>query len=300
MAVITTAFKKNVSEKLLQKRDHFEGSTMDFVKAWGIKGSQLLSLQKGNTRLVFTNQQWLTLGRELQVEVSRRRWRLARTDVFDLIEEDVLFCQKHSKSRMFVDQCAIGKSYSAKYLSRTLRNCFYVDASQAKNRALFIRLLAKALGISDKGRYCDVMANVKYYLNSLKHPPIVIVDEAGDLTYKAFLELKELWNATENNCGWYMMGADGLRKKIQRGINAQKVGYAELFSRFSERYSSIVPTDRREKLAFYKKLIGDVLSVNVEDKSQIPTIIKKCLINGDNIGGLRRAESLLILNSGGE
>ncbi len=243
-----------------------------------------------------TNDQWLTLGRELNVEVSRRRWKIARTDVFDLIEEDVLFCQQHSKSRIFVDECAIRKSYTAKYLSKTLKNCFYVDASQAKTRTLFIRLLAKTLGIDNKGKYSDIMANVKYYLNSLKHPPIVIVDEAGDLAYNAFLEFKELWNATENNCGWYMMGADGLRTKIQRGINSKKVGYAELISRFSERYSSIVPTDRHEKLAFYKKLIGDVLSVNMEDKSQIPAIIKKCLIGGDNVGGLRRAESLIILN----
>ncbi len=43
--------------------------------------------------------------------------------------------------------------------------------------------------------------------------PLVVLDEAGDLQYEAFLELKALWNATEMCCGWYMMGADGLRRR---------------------------------------------------------------------------------------
>ncbi len=296
MSKITAIFKKTVIEELLKVYENNEGSVKDFVKQYRIKGSQWIPLKAGKTKDILINSQWLFLGRKLNIQLSRRKWSIARTDVFNMIEEDILFCQKHSKSRIFVDECAIGKTYSAKYLSKTLKNCFYVDASQSKTRTLFIRLLAQTLGLDNKGVYSDIIANVKYYLNSLNNPPIIIVDEAGDLSNSAFLELKGLWNATENCCGWYLMGADGLRTKIQRGINSKKVGYAELFSRFSEKYSAIVPIDRHEKLSFYKKLIGDVLNVNLKDKSQINTIIKKCLINDDNIGGLRRAESLIILN----
>ncbi len=201
MSTITPIFKDKVVEELLKVYGTYEGSQREFVKQWGIKGSQFISLQHGKKRGVLTNSEWLTLGRNLNVDVSRRKWKIARTDVFDLIEEDVMFCQQHSKSRIFVDECAIGKSYSAKYLSKTLKNCFYVDASQAKTRSLFIRLLAQTLGLDNKGKYSEIMSTVKYYLNSLKHPSIVIVDEAGDLNYNAFLELKELWNATVNNCG---------------------------------------------------------------------------------------------------
>ncbi len=296
MSAITTTFKNQVIEKLFETHQVYQGSTKDFVDCLSIKGTHFIQLQHGRKRGVLTNEEWLNLAQELNTDISKREWKIARTDVFNMIEEDILFCQKHSKSRIFVDECAIGKTYTAKYLSKKLKNCFYVDASQAKTRTLFIRLLAQNLGLNNKGRYFEIMANVKYYLNSLNNPSIVIVDEAGDLNYNAFLELKELWNATENNCGWYLMGADGLRTKIQQGINSKKVGYAELFSRFSEKYSSIVPIDRHEKLAFYKKLIGDVLSINMEDSSQIPVIIKKCLIGDENIGGLRRAESLIILN----
>jgi hypothetical protein len=128
--------------------------------------------------------------------------------------------------------------------------------------------------------------------------PIIIVDEAGDLEYPAFLELKELWNATENHCGWYMIGADGLRAKITMGMYHKKEGYKEMFSRFSERYTTEVPIDKNEKLKFYRKLITDVLSANMDNKENLEAIVKRCLTTSDDhISGLRRAESLLILNS---
>ena len=124
--------------------------------------------------------------------------------------------------------------------------------------------------------------------------PIIIIDEAGDIDYPAFLLIKELWNATEDVCGWYMMGANGLRKTIERGVSNCKVGYAEILSRFNGKYSGIVPCERTEKMKFYKKLLNDFLTANCDNKEIINAIVKKCLIgeNG-NISGLRRADYLL-------
>ena len=297
MSKITREFKEEVAKVLIKKHESYEGLLKDFLRSYNISASQLTKIKKGVRNNLMDNEKWIYIGRKLNIEFNRRRWNIAKTDVFEIIKEEVLFCQKHSKSRIFVDECAIGKTFTAKYLSRTLTNCFYVDASQGKTRSGLARILAQSLGLSNRYLTVDLMANIKYYLNALEIPPIVIVDEAGDLSYSAFLDLKELWNATENNCGWYMMGADGLKAKIKNGVKLNKVGYAELFSRFSESYSSVVPIENGERLAFYKKLIGDVLSVNLEDQSQIPHIIRKCLVNGGNFGGLRRAESLIILNS---
>lgn len=129
--------------------------------------------------------------------------------------------------------------------------------------------------------------------------PLVIIDEAGDLKHEAFMVLKEFWNATDGCCGWYMLGAEGLRTKIQYGKNkSKKEGYKELFSRFSSKYGSVVPTGKEDKIAFYRKLIGDVLSVNITDSKLIGKIIRQCLAtdSADDETGLRRAESLLILN----
>jgi len=294
---LTTDFKKQVLAALLNARKNFTGTDGQFARSYQMHSSVFSQLKAGKIGKLLTDPKWLIIGQRLNVTVNDRQWKVARTAVFETIEKQVVFCQKYSKGRVLVDDCGIGKTFAAKYLSRTLKNCFYVDASQAKSRQQFVRLLARTLGVEDQGRYVDVKNGVKYYLRILTKP-VVIIDEAGDLDYPAFLDIKELWNATEGICGWYMMGADGLRAKIDKGIISQRVGFREIFSRFSDAYGSVVPVERSEKIEFYKKLITDVLIANAPDKSVIPAIVKKCLVqNSGNIGGLRRAESLLILNS---
>jgi hypothetical protein len=296
-SMITTTFKQQIVNELLQLRKNFDGTDSAFAKQYSINNSVYSRLKNGETDGMLKDVQWLNMARQLNMSPNQRPWNMARTEVFNVIEEEVMFCKEFSKSKICVDECGIGKTYSAKYLSRTLKNCFYVDASQAKTKQQFVRLMARTIGMDDKGRYIDVKANIKYYLHALPKP-IIIIDEAGDLEYAAFLELKEFWNATENVCGWYMLGADGLQAKIERGISNKKVGYREMFSRYSERYSKIVPIENDQKKQFYTKLINDVLSVNCNDKTIIPGIVKRCLISVDgSVGGLRRAESLLILNS---
>ena len=295
---ITKEFKDKVVKALLAIRENFDGSDKMFAKQWGINHSVYSRLKNGDREGLLKDAQWLTIGRRLNVTMNERAWNMARTDVYNMVEEDIRFCQKYHKSMMCVDECGIGKTYSAKYLSRTLKNCFYIDASQAKTKQLFIRLMAATIGLGSTGKFADIMADVKYYLNSIKYP-IMIIDEAGDLDYNAFLTLKELWNGTENACGWYLMGAEGLRSKIEKGISNKKVGFAEVFSRYSERYSSIVPRGKHDKMLFYQKLISDVLSVNMKNQASLTSIVKRCLTQDSHgrIGGLRRAESLLILNT---
>lgn len=297
MLEITTDFRNRVAEALLDARDNYDGSDANFAKKHSINASVYSRIKSGEREKVIKPEQWLNLGRLLDVSPDERRWNMARTEVFNQIEEEVKFCQAFHKSRIFVDDCAIGKTYSAKYLSRTLKNCFYVDASQSKTKILFARSLAKCIGVDSSGTYADVKQNIKYYLNAIPNP-IVIIDEAGDIEYPAFVDLKEYWNATDGSCGWYMMGADGLEKKVKEGIKHKTGSYREIFSRFSDKFSFSVPKGKQEKISFYRQLITDVLSVNMADKAKLPTIVNKCLQTDNEKGeatGLRRAESLLIL-----
>lgn len=294
---ITEGFKEKVVAAMKVARENYSGIDKAFAMMHGINPAVYSRVKGGDTEKVIANNQWLELGRKFDVSMNERKWKTARTDVFTVIEEDIMFCKAHAKSRICVDDCGIGKSYTAKYLSRTQKNVFYIDCSQAKTQQTFIRLMAKTIGVDAKGKLVDVKENVKYYLRQLTQP-VVVIDEAGDLNYSAFLEMKEFWNATEGCCGWYMIGADGLRAKLERGINNKKVGFREIFSRFSENFTRVVPAGKDDRVAFYKKLLTDVLTVNCDNKDIVPQIVKRCLTSdgGGNIGGLRRAESLLILS----
>lgn len=297
MIELTEDFKVKVLAALTEARDRYDGSDANFAKKYGINKTVYSSLKKGETEKKISPAKWLELGRVLGVSLNERKWNMARTDVFNMIEDDVVFCKEFGKSMMFVDECAIGKTYSTRYLSRTLKNCFYVDASQCRQERAFIKELARSVGAELEGTLEDIKASTKYILNILPRP-IVIIDEAGCLSYSSLQLLHEFWNGTQDTCGWYMMGADGLRTKLQKGKGkSKKQSYKELFSRFSSKYNHVVPYNPSERMDFYRKLIRDVLSVNVANRSLIDRIVTRCLATDSQEAetGLRRAESLLIL-----
>ncbi|RTY93209.1 hypothetical protein EKM01_03680 [Flavobacterium sp. RSP46] len=290
---LTTEFKAKVRQAILEKRENYGGSDADFSKSLGINNAIYSRLKKGETERIMSDTVWITLGRELQVKVFEDNWKVARTAVYSEIEDNLSFCKELSRSMVLVDDCGIGKTFCTKHIIKKMKNTFYVDCSQAKSKQLFIRLLAKTVGIDNQGKYNDVLANLKYYITTLEKP-LIILDEAGDLDYSAFVELKGIWNGTDGVCGWYMMGADGLRSKISKGMNAKKVGFAEIFSRFSDEFIKLVPNGKADRQAYYSDLIGAVAMANIKDKSKIKALVNKCL---DKETTLRYLETLIKLGA---
>ena len=123
---------------------------------------------------------------------------------------------------------------------------------------IYLQLTA-CQGRSISAILCDragiVYEDLVFYVKQLENP-LIILDEAGDLEYHAFLELKSLWNATEYTCGWYMMGADGLQAKIDRNKDIKKVGYAEIFDRYGSKYSRVSPAQDNEAITAF--LLGQI------------------------------------------
>ena len=172
-------------------------------------------------------------------------------------------------------------AFTARYYVQCHRNAIYVDCSQVKTKLKLVRKIATEFGVGSNGRYSDVYEDLVYYLRSID-TPLIILDEAGDLQYEAFLELKALWNATERCCAWYMMGADGLKAKINRSIECKKVGYTEMLSRYGDRYSKVTPDDCKEREKFLKDQASVVAKVNAPEGADIATLVRK------SGGGLRR------------
>jgi hypothetical protein len=274
--MITIEFREKVREAVLQARENYGGSDSDYAKSLGISNSIYSRLKKGETERIISDSMWLTIGRELDVTMHKNSWKIARTTVYTEIEASLKFCQTYSKSMVLVDDCGIGKTFCSKHILRSMKNAFYFDCSQAKTKQQFVRGLAKTIGVDHHGRYTDVKANLKYFLNMIE-TPIIVLDEAGDLEYNAIMEVKELWNATAGTCAWFMIGADGLRSKIENGIQSKKVGYREIFSRFSDEFINLVPSGRLERTHFYQQLIGDVADANVNDKAKVNKMVNKCI-----------------------
>lgn len=279
--MITTEIRNKIAEAIRAARTNYP-SDAKHAASLGVTTSAYSSIKNGQTERVLSDGNWMSIARKLGVNLRGGiEWKAAKTETFKYITTQLEFIQERGLSGLLCDLPNIGKTFTARHYVKTHPNAVYIDCSQVKTKLKLVRKIATEFGSNTRGSYSDAYADLVFYLRSID-TPLIILDEAGDLQYEAFLELKALWNATERCCAWYMMGADGLKAKINRSIECNKVGYAEMFSRYGDRYSRITPDDGREREAFLKEQARVVAKVNAPEGTDIGVIVRK------SAGGLRR------------
>lgn len=272
---ISKEIKEKVVEAMKERRPHY-ASDAKFAVALGISSSQYSRVMRGDWERVLSDSNWISIARKLEVTLNALpEWKTAVTPVYEFVTGQLQFCQDNGSSRMLCDKSGIGKTHTARCYVRNHANAVYIDCSQAKSKQKLIRQIAREFGVGSVGTYNDVYADLVFYLRSLPRP-LVILDEAGDLDYAAFLELKALWNATERCCGWYMMGANGLRDKIHRFIDNKKVGYEEIFSRYGSRYQRVTPGSDKETEEFMRLISALIAKANAGAGVNIQRLIAQC------------------------
>lgn len=279
--MITTGNKKRILDAIVANRKNYP-SDAKHASVLGISPSVYNGLKKGQIEKALSDANWVSIARRLDVSLRERiEWKGAQTETFKYISLQMEACQEHSLSVILCDLPNIGKTYTARWYVNEHRNAIYVDCSQVKTKRALVKKIAQEFGVGISGKYQETYEDLVYYLRSMERP-LIVLDEAGDLQYDAFLELKALWNATEMCCGWYMMGADGLRSKITRMLEHQKVGYAEIFSRYGGKYSRVTPDHEEDRRQFLLEQARAVASVNAPSGTDIGQIVRK------SGGGLRR------------
>lgn len=278
---ITDEIKSRIAAAIVADRENYPSDNKHAVSL-GISASVYNSIKKGTWERQVSDANWVGMARRLGVTLRQEMaWNAAETPTWVFITEQLALCQGSGLSAILCDIPNIGKSFTARAYAKSHKNAVYIDCSQVKSKLKLVRKIAKEFGVSSYGRYSDIYEDLVEYLRTID-TPLVILDEAGDLQYEAFLELKALWNATERCCGWYMMGADGLRAKIDRNVECLKVGYAEMLSRFGDTFSRVTPEDEKERQKFLKAQAAIVAKVNAPEGTNIMQIVSV------SDGGLRR------------
>lgn len=285
--MITNELKTKVLAELAASRENFAGSDAKFAISLGISSAQYSRIKNGETDRILSDANWISIARHLGVTLGNRvAWKTANTPVFQFITAQLEKCQSDSISALLCDLSDIGKTYTAVHYAKTHKNVVYIDCSQVKSKQKLIRYIAKSFGVGSTGRYADVYEDLVFYIKTID-TPLVILDEAGDLQYDAFLEIKALWNATEMACGYYMMGADGLKEKIRRAIDGKKVGYTELFSRFGRKYGNVLPYDKENRDKLTQASAAMIIKANATGPVDINKVLRSTM-GDDNMPSLRR------------
>ncbi len=284
--MVTNEIKKRIVAAVADDRRRYR-SDAEHSRKLGINSSVYSEVfNGGKLDRKISDDGWMDIAMRLKINLKNNfEWFTAQTPTFTYISTQLRICQERYESFIFCDDAGIGKTYTAnQYVSENI-GAVIVDCSQCKTKSRLAKAIATEFGIATTGRYADVYDRIIYYLNNFIESPLIILDEAGDLNSEATLELKAYLNATKGRCGWYLMGAVGLKRKFERARQNEKVGFAELFDRCGIKYQAITKEDEwaSDPKMFKDKQIAMVAQVNAPGAN-----LNNILAAAD--GSLRRVE----------
>ncbi len=254
---LSTAHKEGIARKLLAayKASGF-ASRNKYATSIGITSSDFSNIEnakwRSNDRLLST-QKWVRIARIVGYEFSARQsWVTAETMTFRAIRRQLEMCAKDGLCAIFCDEAGLGKTHAAREFCANTPNAFYINGGSFPRKVAFIRALATAVGINpDKSKVEEVLLDTIAYLSALPNA-VLVIDEAGDLHNNTYLLLKRIYNDLEFQCGMYLLGARGLKKRIDSAIRNRTNGFEEVFSRFGSRYTTVLPEGAKERKEFLR------------------------------------------------
>lgn len=283
--MIFTEIEKELIGKMLIERQELSGlSQAKFAKANDFNPADISNL-RGETwrkqQTLIGESKWIRFARFVGYNrKAELTWNTANTRVKSEIDAQLTACKNYAFTAILCDDAGIGKTYACKEFAARQPHVYYIDCSNCRSSRRLIKAIGKAVGVDLNARIDDIFEDAMYIL-SITERPLLIFDEAGDLEDRAFLELKRLYNNLQFVCGIYLVGAGGLKKKIERGEASNKVGFTENFSRFGKDFTKImpvVPEDRADRLI---EMTEQLLAANdVTDKQQVEAIKLKVITGG--------------------
>jgi type II secretory pathway predicted ATPase ExeA len=218
----------------------------------GINAAYISLIRNNNEGDTIKPEHYNAIARALNVRVDG--WQTVETRNLRIVTQ-VLNDARHNSLFMAVAHNAgAGKSVACReYIAANPAKAvyFYQVEHQKTNKADFMRGLIKSLGIETRGKgymSSNRMADevIQFFTRRLDQYPLLIIDQANDLTANALSFFISLYNAVQGRMGCVMLGTENLEQTIKRGVSVNRMGFDELDSRFGRKYIKLMGVDKAE------------------------------------------------------
>lgn len=164
-----------------------------------------------------------------------------------------------------------GKSFTGKWYAAAKRgqNVYYLECAELWNKKIFLANMLQAMGKPYAGlNVYELMQAIVFELRRQRFP-LFILDEVDKLTDPVLKFFITLYNELDGVCGFVWTSTDNIEKRFKRGLNINKNGYQELFSRIGQRFISLPPASQDDITAICKVN-------NITDPEHVHAIINEC------------------------
>lgn len=220
---------------------------------------------------------WRNVGS--QIGVGKRSMTLIETVDFQTLVLYFSLAKEEGATFAIVGGAGYGKSATGKWFAANNRsnNVFYLECAEYWNKKMFLVNLLQTMGKHETGMNVgEMMEKIVHELRKQKRPLIILdeIDKLSDPVLKFFITL---YNELNTTCGFVWTSTNAIEKRMRKGLNTNKSGYQEVFSRIGSRFIELRGTNPEE--------VREICKANgISSQEDINKIINEC--NGD----LRRVE----------
>ena len=229
---MTTQHKQQI-KSLLGDFISQKGSQNKAATVIGCSPATLSQVMNDNWELI-NDEMWRKIA--AQIGWSSNEWNIVETRDFKRMRELLTDAQVNSNVFAVIGSAGSGKSRAILYDNCPITARDLISCSEFWNRKDFLTELLQAMGRDASGYKVAEMVKEVVRVLKAQDRPLIILDEADKLGDNVLYFFITIYNYLEEHCGIVLCATDHLRKRITRGLNLNKKGYNEIYSRIGRRF----------------------------------------------------------------
>lgn len=199
----------------------------------GVSSATISQILNAKTELI-ADEMWRNI--EGQLKSNSNDWQIVETTDFKRLKKLLKDSKEYANVFGIVGDAGSGKSKAIEIFEAENDNVFALSCSEFWNKKYFLQELLKKMGRDFSGLTIAEMMYEAISQILKKENPIIILDEADKLTDQVLYFFITLYNKLEDKAGIVLIATDHLRKRVDRGLNINKKGYKEIYSRIGRKF----------------------------------------------------------------
>ena len=199
-----------------------------------VSGATISQVLNGNWDLI-SDEMWRTIASQIGHDANG--WQVIPTEGYNRMYHLLRDAQQNALVLAVTGDAGCGKSQAVKQYAAENQNVIVLSCSEYWNRKLFLNELLRALGRTDYigDTVGEMVAEAMLRLKRLENV-VLVLDEADKLNDQVLHFFITIYNQLEDQCGILMCATPYLEKRIKRGVQNNRKGYREIYSRIGRKF----------------------------------------------------------------
>lgn len=183
-----------------------------------------------------------------QIGVGQRKCNLVETMDFSTLILYYSLAKEEGATFAIVGGAGFGKSATGKWYAANNRNnnAYYLECAEYWNKKTFLTNVIQSMGKNASGMNVGEMMEAIVKEIRKQNKPVFILDEIDKLSDTVLKFFITFYNELNTLCGFVWTSTNAMEKRMRKGLNSNKSGYQEVFSRIGSRFIELRGTSADE------------------------------------------------------